>query len=121
MACRTELFAKSFFPSAVSLWDDLPEHIISPLLFKSSVLRTFLEIFVGNRKYSIYHARIRYISSNLDSDLFTNHISLNPGCTCGHPLEVAFSIPRVMGAAVTSGRICFRSMHNRKYTALHPR
>ena len=44
MACRTELFAKSFFPSAVSLWNDLPEHIKSVdflSLFKSLVLRTF--------------------------------------------------------------------------------
>ena len=44
MACRTELFAKSFFPPAVSLWNVLPEHIKyvdSLSLFKSSVLRSF--------------------------------------------------------------------------------
>ena len=95
MACRTELFAKSFFPSAVSLWNDLPEHIKSVdslSLFKSLVLRTFpgyevpQHFFVGIRKYSIYHARIRNKCSNLNSDLFNNHISQNPGCTCGHLL-----------------------------------
>ena len=46
-----------------------------------------IEIFVGNRKYSIYHARIRNKCSNINSDLFNNHISQNPGCTCCHLLK----------------------------------
>ena len=48
---------------------------------------TFFFFFLGNRKYSKYHARIRKECSNLNSDFFNNHISQNPGCTCGHLLE----------------------------------
>ena len=98
IACRTELFAKSFFPSAVSLWNELPQDlksIESISLFESSILRTFSvpkvprHYFIGDRKYSVFHARIRNKCSNLNHDLFTNHIIPDPSCICGHEVEDA--------------------------------
>ena len=59
IACRTELFAKSFITSAVSLWNELPEEVNSfrsLSSFKSYILRSFAVpvvpkyFFVGQRK-----------------------------------------------------------------------
>ena len=45
--------------------------------------------FLGDRFLSVIHARIRNNCSNLNDDLFNNHISNNRSCTCGNPIEDA--------------------------------
>ena len=68
IAHRTDLFASSFIPSAIKLWNELPVDIksIQPLsLFKSHVMLSFSVSNVpkyylaGDRKLSILHTRIR--------------------------------------------------------------
>ncbi len=40
-------------------------------------------------KYSLFHARIRNRCSNLNGDLFRNHLSTSPKCQCGCVIEDA--------------------------------
>ena len=78
-AHRTELFASSFIPSAIKLWNELPVGIKSMQSlssFKSYVMLSFSVSNVpkyylaGDRKLSILHTRIRNNCSNLKFDLF---------------------------------------------------
>ena len=94
----TELFASSFIPSAVSLWNELPEDIksiTSISLFKSRILEHFAappvprHYRVGQRRLSVMHTRLRNNSSNLNYDLYSNHISPFPTCSCGYIAEDA--------------------------------
>ena len=98
IACRTKLFAKSFIPAAVSLSNELPEEVKSlPSLssFKSYILRSFAVpvvpkyFFVGQRKLSIIHTRICNKCSDLNYDLFFNHLRPDCACSCGYPIEDA--------------------------------
>ena len=45
--------------------------------------------FFGNRYLSIIHARIRNNCSNLNNDLFLNHLKSDPICACGTGAEDA--------------------------------
>lgn len=47
------------------------------------------EFLKGNRKQSVIHARIRNNCSDLKSDLYNNHLSLDRSCSCGNPNESA--------------------------------
>ena len=98
IACRIGLFAKSFIPSAVSLWNELPEEVKSLQSlssFKSYILPSFAVpvvpkyFFVGQRKLSIIHTRIRNKCSDLNYDLFSNHLRPDCACSCGYPIEDA--------------------------------
>ena len=95
IACRTELFAKSFIPSAVSLWNELPEEVKSLQSlssFKSYILRSFAVpvvpkyFFVGQRKLSIIHTRIRNKCIDLNYNFFSNHLRPDCACSCGYPI-----------------------------------
>lgn len=99
VARRTSLFAKSFVPSATELWNSLPVdikscHTIST--FKLKLKKLYLspssipEYFVsGKRMQSVLHARIRNNCSNLNSDLYNNHLTDNPTCSCNNGIEDA--------------------------------
>ena len=43
----------------------------------------------GKRKFSIIHARIRNFCSNLNQDLFDNHLRIDPTCSCQRGAETA--------------------------------
>ena len=43
----------------------------------------------GNRWLSIHHARLRNQCSNLNKDLFDNHLKLSSACDCGSDVEDA--------------------------------
>ena len=96
---RTELFARSFMPSAVELWNSLPAAIqnINSLdnfkrALKNSVFITpkVPSFYIkGNRRMSIYHARLRNKCSDLNNDLYVNHIKEVPTCECGVDVENA--------------------------------
>ena len=96
IARRTELFASSFVPSSVSLWNELPENIksiTSLSAFKSNVKKMFPSTTVpkyysiGKRQFSIIHTRLRNKCSDLQFDLYNNHLSNNGMCVCGYGLE----------------------------------
>ena len=88
--CRTELYRKSFFPSATRLWNQLPENIKETTSFgefkrylrKDDILVP-PHYYIGNRKEQILHCRIRLGMSNLNFDLFNRHLSDLKSCQCG--------------------------------------
>ena len=90
---RTELFAKFFLPSTVEFWNSLPtaiQNINSLESFKKALKDS---IFItpndpsyyiqGNRRLSILHARLRNNCSDLNKDLYMNHLNASPACACG--------------------------------------
>ena len=95
---RTQLFSNSFIPSATSLWNNLDPNIkntgsltvfkrkLKYLFQAPSVPKYFLH---GERTYSVIHARIRNRCSNLNGDLFNNHLRPDSKCICGHSIENA--------------------------------
>lgn len=88
---RTESFSRSFFPSTVRDWNQLPSYLkVSPSLgvFKSRLQKHFfpnkipLWFYHGNTRFSnIHHCRIRNHCSALRSDLFLNFVTDSPICT----------------------------------------
>ncbi len=95
---RTEIYSRSFIPSAISLWNNLDSDIRDAesihvfknklkLLYKPPDVPSYF--LVGDRLLSVLHSRIRNKCSNLNGDLFRNHLSNNPACVCGHDYEDA--------------------------------
>ena len=96
--CRTEISRKSRIPSSISVWNSLNIELRnSPSMasFKyqlkkhqnSSEVPTHYR--AGNRYISVLHARIRNNCSNLLSDLYINHLSPSPTCSCSEEVEDA--------------------------------
>ena len=91
-AC-TELLYKSFFPSVVRLWNELPinvRHAESFREFKSKLIKPIVRPFkfpellnFGRRYLSILHTRLRLGSSQLKSHLFKIGVKDSPECLCG--------------------------------------
>lgn len=98
-ARRTEIYSKSFVPSSISLWNDLPrdvQDIDSIVSFKQAITALYFSVppippfyCVGERYYSVIHCRIRNGCSNLKHDLLKNHLSDNEHCNCGYEREDA--------------------------------
>ena len=89
---RTRLFQKSCIPSSIPIWNDLEQDVKNITTFNSfkSKLISMTKpkripnlYFFGNRYLSIIHARIRNNCSNLNNDLFLNHLKSDPICACG--------------------------------------
>ena len=87
---RTEISRKSCIPSSVSLWNSLDSDIRSSNCtshFKSNLKRLRPSIIkvpsfylAGDRYLSVLRTRIRNKCSNLNNDLFNNHLSPTPLC-----------------------------------------
>ena len=85
---RTTTFKRSCIPSSVALWYHLDPSIrLKPTLssfnyaLRSQVIQKISIYYIqGNRKLSILHARLRNYcySSNLNLDLYNNHIRKVP-------------------------------------------
>ena len=93
---RLESFRRSFFPRAIRLWNALSLKIRDEktlIAFKTALKKDNDEqcnvlYYYGERWASVHHARIRMGCSKLNSDLcFKLHVSDDPSCECGHPLE----------------------------------
>ena len=94
---RTSLFEKSFFPSTVRLWNQLPHEIrnaVSLSQFKSKLKFTpkqpiqYLELlYFGKRHTAIKHTRLRLGCSRLNSHLFKIGVVDSPLCSCGTGVE----------------------------------
>ena len=95
---RREAFRRSFFPSAIRLWNKLrPNERNAPsvsdlkmLLKKESVEKSIL-YYYGKRWASVHHARLRMQCSKLNYDLCCKlYVLDNPSCRCGEARETAF-------------------------------
>ena len=96
---RLEIFSNSFIPSSVKLWNALPLEIRSSkslLIFKNAMLRTYFNVpvvpkfyYSGPRSLCVIHTRIRNNCSNLNNDLFNNHLKESSSCECGDATENA--------------------------------
>ena len=90
---RTSISQKSCIPSSIRLWDSLEDDLknLSTLqTFKIHIISSFnnscvpSHFTIGNRYISVLHARLRNNCSNLNNDLFRNHLRDNPLCDlCG--------------------------------------
>lgn len=95
--CRLESYKKSFFPRAISLWNDLPQHVrnaSSLNTFKLSLKKEsddfLLLYYYGDRWPAVHHARMRIGCSKLNYDLYHNlHVVESPTCRCGNGDETA--------------------------------
>ena len=96
---RTEIFAKSFIPSGSLLWNNLPLSIRSETSVNSFKLKLKQHVYIapqipkhyiqGKRTESVFHSRIRNKCSNLNNDLYQNHLKDSPLCDCGRSIEDA--------------------------------
>ena len=97
-ACNTVPYSASFLPSTIRLWNNLSQQhrnseTISKFktgLFKfSSASSVPPYYYLGNRSSQIIHTKLRHNKSSLNAHKLFMHISDNPSCSCGHPLENA--------------------------------
>ena len=93
---RLTTFERSFVPTAIDLWNKLPDDIcFLPTLasFKSTLMKRETDMYLyyyGERWPSIHHARIRMGCSKLNYDLtFNLKVIQNPSCICGCRTEDA--------------------------------
>ena len=86
--CRTEVFRRSFLPSSITLWNELPVEVrnIEAITKKEIIQRNKL-FYLGNRETNIKHAQLRLKCSRLNGHLFLLHVIDSPRCACGSDLE----------------------------------
>jgi hypothetical protein len=87
---RTSLYASSFLPSTINLWNSLPNEIKeldSLTAFKSYINRNKPKsnklFYHGKRRLQILHTRLRTSCSSLNHHLFSKNIVASPLCSCG--------------------------------------
>ena len=87
---RTQLYKKSFLPSVIRDWNNLPDNIrMLPTLssFKlhinSNIHKPPEYYKVGCRFGQIHHTRLRLNCSSLHFDLYRKNIIDDPHCSCG--------------------------------------
>ena len=94
----TATFKRSCIPASVDLWNNFdPTTRQKPTLssfsyaLRSQVISNIVPIYYiqGNRKLSVLHARMRNHCSDLNLDLYNNHIWDNPLCDCLRNVESA--------------------------------
>ena len=88
--CRTELYKKSFLPSTINEWNNLPNELKNSVTissFKNALNPNMLKpphyYYVGTREGQIYHTRLRLNCSSLRYTLFRKNIIQDPSCQCG--------------------------------------
>mgnify|MGYP001606106713 FL=1 len=94
---RLNTYKNSFFPRSIESWNKLPtksKRINSYTGFKEALKQRERDknilYYYGERWSSVHHARMRMGCSKLNKDLSYNlHVSDDPSCTCGAPLEDA--------------------------------
>jgi len=95
--CRTAMFEKSFFPKTILDWNNLNPNIRNAESLESFKNKLSREkntsqipkwFYVGERRYSMIHARLRMLCSTLNDYLFSQiHVIDDPQCPCGHNRE----------------------------------
>ncbi|KAK3084597.1 hypothetical protein FSP39_016077 [Pinctada imbricata] len=97
--CRLNIYRKSFVPSTISLWNNLPIDVRNSTninQFKKRLDEHDNEpssrpsyFSYGNRKTNVIHTRLRHRCSQLHSDLHRINLVSDPSCRCGFPNENA--------------------------------
>ena len=87
---RTQLYYKSFLPSSIRNWNELPLNIrnsSSLTSFKRQLNKDNIKVPIyyssGNRQLQIYHTRLRTNCSSLNQHLYSKNIIADPSCACG--------------------------------------
>ena len=87
---RTQLYYKSFLPSCIREWNEIPLNIrnsTSLLSFKQQLNKNNIKVPVyyssGNRLLQIHHTRLRTKCSSLNQHLHSKNIINDPLCACG--------------------------------------
>ena len=85
---RTETFRRSFVPSSVKMWNDLPKHERNEdsIAKKSNTISNEL-YYEGSRETNVKHAQLRMECSKLNGHLYQLHVIESPACQCGHDYE----------------------------------
>ncbi|MCG7867669.1 MAG: hypothetical protein JAY74_15080 [Candidatus Thiodiazotropha taylori] len=94
---RTETFRKSCIPSSIVLWNSLDRSVREIGSFegfrnslKTSLFPKITTLSIkGDRYLSVIHCRIRNCCSNLNYDLFRNHLKVSPLCSCNTDNETS--------------------------------
>ena len=93
---NTQSLYQSFFPSVIREWNILTTQIKeSPTIERFRELitpektRTPRRFYCGERKFQIYHNRLRLRCSDLSEDLYNVNIKDTPMCMCGQAVEDA--------------------------------
>ena len=93
---KTETYRQSFFPSTITLWNNLPENIQRTKSI--SQVKHFLSrndtnpppfFYNGSRKAQITHCKLRLGISDLNYDLLNRHLTTNSSCDCGERKETS--------------------------------
>ena len=95
---RTEISRKSCIPTSISAWNSLDVELRNSQslanfkyqlkkLQNNSNVPTYYR--TGSRYLSVLHARIKNYCSNFVSDLYINHLSPRPTCSCSEEVEDA--------------------------------
>ena len=92
---RTITFDKTFFPKSIREWNELPDDIKNAPSFESFCGRLNNDrdkppiwFYSGDRKLSIFHARMRMLCSPLSDHLYSFiHVLESPRCECGYARE----------------------------------
>ena len=87
---RTQLYHRSFLPSSIREWNELPVEVrnsTSLASFKFQLNKDNPKIpkyySAGNRFLQIQHTRLRTGCSSLNQHLYSKNITDNPLCVCG--------------------------------------
>ncbi|MCG8032136.1 MAG: reverse transcriptase family protein [Candidatus Thiodiazotropha taylori] len=96
---RTTIFSRSCIPSSTSAWNELPLQYRNSETYSAfcyqvkkdfcSSINVPIHYLMGSRKLSILHCRMRNRCSNLNNDLFCNHLRDSPICECLEEMEDA--------------------------------
>ena len=95
---NTARYGSAFYPSSVSLWNQLPNFIrsLAPLQpFKSALAQHLFPSRppaywrAGERMCTIHHTRLRMGHSTLNAHLASHGLGESHTCECGFPMEDA--------------------------------
>ena len=99
--CRTESYSKSFFPSTLNEFNQLNieilnantlnqfKKLIKPINNNNNDVYEINDAFKynGQRKYNIILCQLRNNASNLNSDLYRDHLIESAACVCNYDNE----------------------------------
>ena len=91
LLARTQLYYKSFLPSCIREWNEIPLNIRNNSTFLSSFkqqlnnnnIKVPVYYSSGNRLLQIHHTRLRTNCSSLNQHLHSKNIIGDPLCACG--------------------------------------
>ena len=93
---RLNVYENSFFPRTIVEYNNVDSDIRDSIATENFRMRVLPSMdkpkswyYIGDRKLSIIHARLRMKCSQLSHDLFSLNIIEQPNCQCGNRFETA--------------------------------